>query len=1841
MAGLQLLPLLLAVFFCGTNAAARVIFHAGSRRGVPTHRQPTVDFAAFASFTSPTPLGSISYLRENFHFAFWSRIRETPAGNADPHAFTSHGQKPLCRTTQPTVADCWIFSLSAPSSVSPLFSLPFAFLHCFPHAKPRNLSQKGQKSGFSVSQESVSTTTPFPQSAVLAPSPPPVSLSFFSLRDLCRLKFESRLRVHPESLISSRLSSFSSFSGSFVPSHFWCQDLIPKALCTRLDCPPRVSFARRPMHHAKIAREVRHFAQRLLLQDGRGASAAKKAFISRPSTGFCGTFQSPQIAQTDEVSPSRLGCRENDRSTALFGCGEELQDAHGDSGGAREPSAESDSVSVSSRVDHHHGYGDAFGTAASGERTDSSDDETASSELASHGDDVGCDAAFLLKKAEELPRDEIEGLIQHLRENLPHLFAPVHAQFVDEIHRRLTADEKTRGLGSEAPSAAASDSETDAGEAWREAEVSQFASEDEVANDAAASIGRQSGKYQEDAAGASDVASDAEAQEERSPEAQVSDSLFDDLSIYSGEELQLILRLLLCEAEKVDRTEATGTSTLSAPESALAPTPRRDLSVLPWETEGTEDTNSYSSVSSIPLAELLASRESIDNLTDIPRYKIVEFLEKLSPFVAALPFDDFLNAPSAFTTEQLRDLVGLALARMQQGVYTAQDPLVVRRLGKWRARREKYAASKKKELLREEQETLGGDAQRCGADRAGVLTEDRQTLEQSKGDSLKARQGGASEKTSVKYSSGRHHSEKGGEETRNAFRGLDLSLPSGTLDPSKLHDLSLSMSRGVYGVKTLPRASGNPDGSSLGGEDMHTIDGEEIDVADLEDEAQIDGTSQEDSSPRSGSAAILGVADQAEVEGMNAEELTLAGTDACEMGVTTLRTILASDENAPYRPRRLRTKADVEALSWRELRDAYTELSRRAQGDEKTDIVQGRKKIVKEVDGDEGSTPGGLRSRSDHTRANEKKNARQRGRQHAEETERGPPEDSPTPANPLAASTWSFDPISEKDWTPESLEEERLRKGRDAAAAAGGCLQYVVAHLKRAEALAKRVPPASWNDESRSPDHLKSVFVAENEDEVRPQAQADSQVKTNVGGEDEDRTPDLHSPSSTPASSGFLETSTSPADTDALPLALSPPSLNTEFNVFQDNVSAPLAANSLAAPPVSKHLPPPSPALSSLPPSFLAFRRLGLSPSVAAAASAFLGASASPSPVQEAAIPRTLRFMNAEDSPRGALVLGAQTGSGKTLAYLLPLVHHLKREEEREKESRAWASRRSRGPCMSETLLASQTAAVESSSACATFIPSRGEEFDEEALSDEALRAFDQKEAGRPRALILTPTWELADQVARTLKALSASSLFGAGPDESWLAVSRDLHKTMPGQETHATRVEPQHFDAPRLSVLTLAGDSSLGLHRQQLRERTRLDVVVGTPPRILKLVEWGLLKLGDLRFVVIDEADAMLLSEGFDAEIREILEKVSPKQRLSDSPDSRRSPEMHGQGRNDGGNSALSRPYRRGKDTNGFGSENAFSRFNGALEIPVIAAAATVSSRLERALESLTGGPVGLVQASGIHVPPESVRHEMIDLGGRDKLDVLREVLRSHEGVRAARKVLVFTNSIQACRACEFAAKDTLARTSGGSGKVLSCHGSMPPATRKIHFSRFANGVCKFLVCTDLASRGLDLPAVDAVILFDFPLSPVAYIHRAGRTGRMGRKGLVVSFVTKKDQVLATAIQRALEKGTASLAELSSDKADYQKGGRLHFLSQAGGYNVKERKLSEPYRAASKTRRAGWKPPKSAAWHQERAERIRRRRQKQKAEKDYRQGQEKKKKEEQRQRSKRGAVIAAAKRKP
>ena len=89
------------------------------------------------------------------------------------------------------------------------------------------------------------------------------------------------------------------------------------------------------------------------------------------------------------------------------------------------------------------------------------------------------------------------------------------------------------------------------------------------------------------------------------------------------------------------------------------------------------------------------------------------------------------------------------------------------------------------------------------------------------------------------------------------------------------------------------------------------------------------------------------------------------------------------------------------------------------------------------------------------------------------------------------------------------------------------------------------------------------------------------------------------------------------------------------------------------------------------------------------------------------------------------------------------------------------------------------------------------------------------------------------------------------------------------------------------------------------------------------------------------------------------------------------------------------------------------------------------------------------------------------------------------------------------------------------------------------------------FLVCTDLAARGLDIPQVDHVVMFDFPLNAMDYLHRSGRTARGEGRGKVSALVAKRDKVLAMAIEQAVLRGDP-LDGLSSRKSDYVPGAKF-----------------------------------------------------------------------------------------
>jgi ATP-dependent RNA helicase DDX27 len=84
-----------------------------------------------------------------------------------------------------------------------------------------------------------------------------------------------------------------------------------------------------------------------------------------------------------------------------------------------------------------------------------------------------------------------------------------------------------------------------------------------------------------------------------------------------------------------------------------------------------------------------------------------------------------------------------------------------------------------------------------------------------------------------------------------------------------------------------------------------------------------------------------------------------------------------------------------------------------------------------------------------------------------------------------------------------------------------------------------------------------------------------------------------------------------------------------------------------------------------------------------------------------------------------------------------------------------------------------------------------------------------------------------------------------------------------------------------------------------------------------------------------------------------------------------------------------------------------------------------------------------------------------------------------------------------------------------------------VPPEDRINNLQRFLKGKTPTLVCTDIASRGLDLPLVDQVLQLDFARNVVDYLHRIGRTARMGAPGKAVSFVLPSDKSLAEVVKK------------------------------------------------------------------------------------------------------------------
>ncbi|MSS45369.1 DEAD/DEAH box helicase [Cutibacterium sp. WCA-380-WT-3A] len=293
---------------------------------------------------------------------------------------------------------------------------------------------------------------------------------------------------------------------------------------------------------------------------------------------------------------------------------------------------------------------------------------------------------------------------------------------------------------------------------------------------------------------------------------------------------------------------------------------------------------------------------------------------------------------------------------------------------------------------------------------------------------------------------------------------------------------------------------------------------------------------------------------------------------------------------------------------------------------------------------------------------------------------------------------------------------------------------------------------------------------------------------------------------------------------------------------------------------------------------------------------------------------------------------------------------------------------------------------------------------------------------GKPQALVMCPTRELALQVSKDIS--TAASVRGA-------------------------------------RILTVYG--GVGYEPQIDALKAGVDVVVGTPGRLLDLSQRTDLDLSHVRIVVLDEADEML-DLGFLPDVENLIART---------PTSRQT-----------------------------------MLFSATMPAPIMALA---RSQLNRPVHVRAEGAD--TQAT---VP--DTQQFVYQAHPLDKIEIIGRILQAND----VEKVIIFCRTKRACQRLS----DDL---SDRGFKARAIHGDLTQVAREKALKKFRHGDATILVATDVAARGIDVTGVSHVINHECPEDEKTYVHRIGRTGRAGAKGVAVTLVDWADVTRWKVIDKAL----------------------------------------------------------------------------------------------------------------
>ena len=175
----------------------------------------------------------------------------------------------------------------------------------------------------------------------------------------------------------------------------------------------------------------------------------------------------------------------------------------------------------------------------------------------------------------------------------------------------------------------------------------------------------------------------------------------------------------------------------------------------------------------------------------------------------------------------------------------------------------------------------------------------------------------------------------------------------------------------------------------------------------------------------------------------------------------------------------------------------------------------------------------------------------------------------------------------------------------------------------------------------------------------------------------------------------------------------------------------------------------------------------------------------------------------------------------------------------------------------------------------------------------------------------------------------------------------------------------------------------------------------------------------------------------------------------------------------------------------------------------------ATMPATIKRLANRYMKGPAW-IRVGGDAEPVEQVEQLYFEVAERDRYTALEELLKEPSRITQA---LVF-------RRTKIGVDRLVAYLQRRGYDIQAIHGDMTQSQRDAAMGRFRARQLRVLVATNVAARGLDIPAVSHVINYDIPSNVEEYVHRIGRTARMGRPGTAITFVSEWDFEMLDAIQ-------------------------------------------------------------------------------------------------------------------